>query len=214
MMPQERSRGTDPWTAGVPVTSATVAGRYCAAMAERPLNELDVSALRAHPGLTLPAAPDMVWPAVLAQLLSVDGKPIGTLARLLQPDAPYHRVPLLKPVRWWGERRGGAALIVPASKRGRRWRDIITLATSFDMAMSVSGLRHPSQLWAVDELDHLAECDLVADGRVVIVVPPGAGAQPDSRVLIDLVVKRLLRSRAANTVKLEVWPPTAKAAAA
>jgi hypothetical protein len=214
MMPPEPSQGADPWHAGVPVTTATVAGRYCSALADRLLNELNLSALRAHPGLTLDAQPDVTWPAVLARVLSSDGKPIGTLARLLSSEEPHDRVPLLKPVRWWGERCGGAALIMPASKPKRRWRDVVTLATTFDMAISLMGLRHPSQHWVVDGLDHLAECDLPAGGRIVIVVPPGAEAQLDSRMLMDLAVKRLLRDRAATAVKLKVWPPAAKAAAA
>src|SRR5215468_8998366 len=121
-MPSEQSWTSDPWQAGAPLTDTTVAGRYCAALAGCPIDWLDVSALRTHPGLTLSARPDVLWPAVLARVFSSDRKPCATLARMLSPDEPHGQVPLLKPVRWWGERGGGTALMVPALRRNRHWR--------------------------------------------------------------------------------------------
>jgi hypothetical protein len=212
-MPHKPSRSADPWEAGVPVTSATVAGRYCAALAECPLDLLNLSALRAHAGLALAPGAETTWPALLAQILSADGVSIGTLIRLLSPKAPHDRVPILRPVRWFGDRRDGAALIMRLSKRDRRRHDVATLATRFDMAVSLLGLRYPSQLWAVDGLDHLAECDLPPGGKVVIVLSPGEETQPDSRVLIDRAMQRLRRGLAAGDVRLATWPPVDKDAA-
>ena len=208
-MPSELSFGTDPWSAGEPVTMATVAGRYCLALAERPLSTLDLSQLRAHSGLVVGAEKNQVRPALLARIWSPEGQPIGTVVRLLSPDAPYDRPPLLRPVRWWGERRGGSVLIAPPPKRQRRWRNVITLATTFDMAIALAGLHHPSQHLAAIGLDHLAECDLPAECKVVIVVPRGAGAEPDSRLLVDLAIKRFRRSRPATDIRVEEWPQAA-----
>jgi len=210
MMPSEHSWQADPWEAGTPVTMATAAGCYCVAQAGCSLNALDLTQLRAHSGLIVGP---QCRPALLARIRSSDGRPIGTAARLLLPDKPYDRVPLLRPVRWWGERSGGAVAIAPAAKRQRRWRNVITLAATFDMAIALLGLRDPSQHWALLGLDHLAECDLPANCKVVLVVPPGTDSERDSRLLIEVALKRLRRGRPEGSLRVEPWPAVAAAVA-